>query len=157
VRPLAFAAVLASAVLLAGAAGTSAPAAPACTPTLDDGAGPFGRGAPPRRAKIGTGHVLTGIVLSSVDCRPLAGAAIHLWQANRRGEYTRAGSATVITNAAGRFRFEGPRPVSYEGRPAHIHLRVAAKNHELLHTRYVLATRKTTRGSIRLVLLPQRL
>jgi protocatechuate 3,4-dioxygenase beta subunit len=135
----------------------SAPAAPACQPTFDDGAGPFGRGAPPRRARIGTGHVLTGIVLSSVDCRPLAGAAIHLWQANRRGEYTRAGSATVITNAAGRFRFEGPRPVSYEGRPAHIHLRVAAKNHELLHTRYVLATPKTSRGSIRIVLLPQRL
>ncbi|HEY7794770.1 MAG TPA: hypothetical protein VIA10_12255 [Gaiellaceae bacterium] len=140
---------------LAGGAPTMA--APGCQPTLDDGAGPFGRGAPPRRAKIGTGHVLTGIVLSSVDCRPLAGAAIHLWQSNRRGEYARATSATVITNAAGRFRLEGPRPVAYEGRQAHIHLRVAARNHELLHTRYVLATPKTRRGSIRIVLLPMRL
>jgi protocatechuate 3,4-dioxygenase beta subunit len=157
VRLLAFTAALASALLLAGVDGRTAPAAPGCAATLDDGAGPFGRGAPPRRAKIGTGHVLTGIVLSSVDCRPLAGAAIHLWQANRRGEYVRAGSATVITNAAGRFRFEGPRPVSYEGRPAHIHLRVAAENHELLHTRYVLRTPATKRGSIRIVLLPQRL
>ncbi len=134
----------------------SAPAAPGCPPTVDDGAGPFGRGAPPRRSKIGTGHVLTGTVLSSVDCRPLAGARIHLWQANRRGEYVRAGSATVVTDRAGRFRFEGPRPVSYEGRPPHIHLRVVAAKHELLFTRYVPRP-GANRGTMRLVLLPQRL
>jgi protocatechuate 3,4-dioxygenase beta subunit len=156
VRLLASGAALASAALVVAGGGGAAPAAPGCAPTFDDGAGPFGRGAPPRRAKIGTGHVLTGIVLSSVDCGPLAGAAIHLWQANRRGEYVRAGSATVVTNAAGRFRFEGPPPVSYAGRPAHIHLRVAAKDHELLHTRYVRAP-GAKRGSIRIVLLPQRL
>ena len=132
----------------------ASPAATGCRPTVDDGSGPFGRGAPPRRAKIGTGHVLTGIVLSSVDCRPLAGARIHLWQANRLGQYVRAGSATVVTDRAGRFRFEGPRPVSYEGRPPHIHLRVIAANHELLFTRYVPRP-GATRGSVRLVLRPQ--
>ena len=132
-----------------------APAAPGCPPTIDDGAGPFGRGAPPRRAKIGTGHVLTGIVLSSADCKPLAGARIHLWQSNRRGEYVRSGSATVVTDKAGRFRFEGPRPVAYEGRPPHIHLRVLAAEHEVLFTRYV-ARAGATRGSVRLVLVPQR-
>jgi protocatechuate 3,4-dioxygenase beta subunit len=110
----------------------------------------------PRRNKLGTGHVLTGVVLSSVDCRTLAGARVHLWQANRRGEYVRAGSATVVTDRAGRFRFEGPRPVSYEGRPPHIHLRVVATNHELLFARYV-SRPGATRGFIRLVLIPQRL
>lgn len=155
-RQLAYVAALAAAALVAAGAGVSAPSAPACPPTLDDGSGPFGRGAPPRRAKIGTGHVLTGIVLSSVDCRPLAGARIHLWQSNRRGEYVRAGSATVVTDRAGRFRFEGPRPVSYEGRSPHIHLRVVARNHELLFTRYVPSP-GARRGFVRLVLLPQRL
>jgi len=154
VRLLACAAVLALASLVAGGLGT-APAAPGCQPTLDDGAGPFGRGAPPRRNKIGTGHVLTGVVLSSVDCSPLAGARIHLWQANRRGQYVRAGSATVVTDRAGRFRFEGPRPVAYEGRPPHIHLRVIAAEHELLFTRYVPRP-GAKRGSVRLVLVPQR-
>jgi protocatechuate 3,4-dioxygenase beta subunit len=147
--------VVAIAVLASGGV-ASAPAAPGCPPTLDDGAGPFGRGAPPRRSKIGTGHVLTGVVLSSVDCAPLAGARIHLWQANRRGEYLRSGSATVVTDRTGRFRFEGPRPVSYEGRPPHIHLRVVAAEHELLLTRYVPRTARATRGFIRLVLVPQR-
>ena len=147
--------MLAIAVLGSGGV-ASAPAAPGCPPTLDDGAGPFGRGAPPRRSKIGTGHVLTGVVLSSVDCAPIAGARIHLCQANRRGEYLRSGSATAVTDRTGRFRFEGPRPVSYEGRPPHIHLRVVAAEHELLFARYVPRTSRATRGFIRLVLAPQR-
>ena len=155
-RLLAYAAGLAAVGLVAAGAGSTAPTAPGCLPTLDDGSGPFGRGAPPRRAKIGTGHVLTGVVLSSVDCSPIAGARIHLWQANRRGVYALAGSATVVTNRAGRFRFEGPRPVSYSGRPPHIHLRVIANDHEVLFTRYVPAP-GAKRGAIRLVLLPQRL
>jgi protocatechuate 3,4-dioxygenase beta subunit len=155
VRLLASAAALAVLVLAAAVGVASAPAAPGCPPTLDDGAGPFGRGAPPRRAKIGTGHVLTGVVLSSVDCSPIAGARIHLWQSNRRGEYVRSGSATVVTDRAGRFRFEGPRPVSYQGRPPHIHLRVVAAEHELLFTRYVPKA-AAKRGFMRLVLVPQR-
>lgn len=155
-RLLAYAAGLAAVVLVAAGAVVSAPAATGCPPTLDDGAGPFGRGAPPRRAKIGTGHVLTGVVLSSVDCSPIAGARLHLWQSNRRGQYVRAGSATVVADRAGRFRFEGPRPSSYEGRPGHIHLRVIAADHEVLFTRYVPAP-GAKRGAIRLVLLPQRL
>jgi protocatechuate 3,4-dioxygenase beta subunit len=157
VRALALAASLAVLGLCAAGTGATAPSATPCRPTLDDGSGPFGRGAPPRRAKIGTGHVLTGVVLSSVDCSPIRGARVHLWQSNRRGEYVRAGSGTVVTDRAGRFRFEGPRPVSYEGRPPHIHLRVVADEHELLFTRYVPRTAATTRGHIRLVLRPQRL
>ena len=140
---------------LAAAAGATAPAGPGaarCAPTLDDGAGPFGRGAPPLRSKIGTGHVLTGVILST-DCRPVAGARVHLWQANRRGVYTLAGSGTVIANRFGRFRFEGPPPVSYEGRPPHIHLRIVARGHEVLLTRYVRAPGART-GFVRVVLRP---
>ena len=54
-----FLAVLA---LFAGPAGTAP--AQACKPTPEDAFGPFGRVSPPLRAKIGTGHVLTGVVLS---------------------------------------------------------------------------------------------
>jgi protocatechuate 3,4-dioxygenase beta subunit len=89
----------------------------------------------------------------SVDCRPVAGARVHLWQSNRLGVYTRAGSATVVTDRTGHFRFEGPRPVSYEGLPAHIHLRILGRNHEPLLTRYV-ALPGAKRGSIRVVLTP---
>ncbi len=143
------------AAALFAASGAVAVPAERCAPTLNDGAGPFGRGAPPVRAKIGAGHVLTGVVLST-DCRPLGRARVQLWQANRKGVYTRAASATVIAGRDGRFRFEGPRPVPYEGRPAHIHLRVIAGEHEILYARYAPAPR-AQRGTVRLVLEPEAL
>ena len=90
-------------------------------------------------------------MLSELDCRPIAGAIVELWQSNKNGRYTRAGSATVVTNRSGRFRFQGPYPPSYEGRPPHIHLRVNARLHETLLARYEPA-RGARRGEIRLVL-----
>jgi protocatechuate 3,4-dioxygenase beta subunit len=142
-------------VSAAAAFAAAAPAGGGCAPTLNDGGGPFSRGAPPLRARIGTGHVLTGVVLST-DCKPLAGARVQLMQANRNYVYTRALSGTVITNRAGRFRYEGPRPVSSGGRPAHIHIRVIAAEHEILYARYVPAA-GARRGSVRLVLEPSAL
>ncbi len=143
--------VVTACVLGAAATGTAAPGCPA---TVPDGFGPFGRGSPPMRASIGKGHVLTGIVLSSLNCRPLRGARVELWQANARGKYVRTTSATVLTDPSGRFRFEGPYPTAYEGAPPHIHLRIVASGHEVLLSRYVPA-RGARRGSIRLVLEPQ--
>jgi protocatechuate 3,4-dioxygenase beta subunit len=143
--------VVTTCVLAAAATGAAGPGCPA---TIPDGFGPFGRGSPPMRASIGKGHVLTGIVLSSLNCRPLRGARIELWQANAKGKYVRATSATVLTDRSGRFRFEGPYPTAYEGAPPHIHLRIVASGHEVLLSRYVPA-RGARRGSIRLVLEPQ--
>jgi protocatechuate 3,4-dioxygenase beta subunit len=137
--------------LLAGAA-SSAPSA-TCKPTPEDAFGPFGRVTPPLRAKIGTGHVLTGVVLSAIDCKPIRDARVEFWQANKRGVYTRSTSGSVRTNSLGRFRFEGPYPPSYEGRPGHIHIRVVAKFHEVLLMRY--EPHGARRGTVRLVLTPQ--
>ena len=138
-------------VLVAAATGAAASGCPA---TVPDGFGPFGRGSPPMRASIGKGHVLSGTVVSSLGCRPLRGARVELWQANAKGRYVRATSATVLTDGSGRFRFEGPYPTAYEGAPPHIHLRIVASGHEVLLSRYVPA-RGARRGSIRLVLQPQ--
>jgi protocatechuate 3,4-dioxygenase beta subunit len=149
VRPALVLATVAALAAAAVPAGDGARAA-SCRPTPGDAAGPFGRGLPPKRAKIGTGHVLTGVVLSEVGCTPLAGATVELWQANANGRYTRAGSATVVTERNGRFRFEGPQPRGYAGRPAHIHLRVSAAGHLQLLTRYEPGGRR--RGHVRLVL-----
>jgi protocatechuate 3,4-dioxygenase beta subunit len=145
--------IVVAAMLAVGSAGGTGAAAATCRPTPDDGAGPFGRGAPPLRSKTGTGHVLTGVVLSAFGCTPLRGAQVQLWQANRNYEYVRRLSATVLTDRSGRFRYESPLPVSHEGRPPHIHLRVIARGHEPLLTRYVLV-QGTKRGHVRLVLVP---
>ena len=141
------------AMLCVVAAATNASAAPGCPATIPDGFGPFGRGSPPARASVGKGHVLAGVVLSAVGCVPLGGARVELWQANVKGRYVRALSATVTTDRSGRFRFEGPYPASYEGRAPHIHLRIVGRGHEILLSRYEPA-RGARRGSVRLVLVP---
>ena len=143
--------LVAAGILAASAA--AAPAANRCSPTPTDGFGPFGRGLPPIRAKIGTGHVLTGVVISAATCKPLAGAQVQFWQSNAKGQYTLPLSATVITDRAGRFRFEGPYPASYEGRPPHIHVRVVARGHLVLLARYEPLP-GAHRGSLRFVLEP---
>ena len=148
-------AALVAAASLAAASAAAAPGAAGCRATPQDAAGPFGRGTPPARSKIGKGHVLTGVVLSALDCRPIARARVELWQAGRNGRYTRATSATVFANRSGRFRFEGPYPASYGGEP-HIHLRVVAPGHEPLLTRYVPG-KGARRGSMRIVLRPEEL
>jgi protocatechuate 3,4-dioxygenase beta subunit len=124
-----------------------------CTPTANDGGGPD-RGTPPMRAKIGTGHVLTGVVLSP-SCAPIAGALVSFWQSNAKGVYTTAGSGAVTTTKSGQFRFEGPRPRAYNGRPAHIHIKVEAPDFDPLFTEY--EPRGARRGHVRLVLFPSAL
>jgi protocatechuate 3,4-dioxygenase beta subunit len=146
---------LTAALLVACAltATATATATAGCPATVSDGFGPFGRGSPPVRASIGKGHVLTGVILSSLDCRPIPRARIELWESNRKGGDVRARSATVLADRNGRFRFEGPYPASYEGRPAHIHLRIVARGYEPLLSRY--EPHGARRGTVRLVLLPQ--
>jgi protocatechuate 3,4-dioxygenase beta subunit len=135
-----------------GVAAPEGPAATRCQPTRSDSAGPFAQiTTVARRAKIGTGHVLFGRVLRAPDCAPVANALVVLWQAGPNG-YTARGRGSVVTDRAGRFRFEGPVPASY-GREPHIHIVVSHPAYRELLTRYVVRRGATT-GRIRLVLAP---
>jgi hypothetical protein len=141
-----------AAVVALALAAVESPAATRCQPTRADPAGPFQQVTTvPRRARIGTGHVLLGRVLRAPDCAPVANALVVLWQAGPNG-YTRRGQGSVITDRAGRFRFEGPVPSSY-GREPHIHIVVSHPAYRELLTRYVVRQGATT-GRIRLVLAP---
>src|SRR4051812_12718014 len=153
-RRLALVALLAAAALAALSAGGAAAAT--CKATPDDGFGPFGQGLPPIRAKTGTGHVLSGVVLSAVDCKPIRGAQVQFWQSNAKGVYTKKLSATVLSRRDGTFRYESPRPVAEEGFPGHIHVRVIAKGYEALLSRVVPA-KGAKRTSVRFVLVPSAL
>ncbi len=138
------------ATLAVTASGESA----ACEPTIGDAAGPFQRIDAPRRAKIGTGHVLTGRVLRATDCAPVARALVVFWQAGPNGYvYRPRGRGSVLTDRSGRFRFQGPVPASSGLRPPHIHIAVIHPDFEELLTRYVVRRGAKT-GQIRLVLTP---
>jgi protocatechuate 3,4-dioxygenase beta subunit len=144
------------AVIVAVAAGfaLTASGSPAarCQPTVSDTPGPFQQGGvnAPRRAKIGTGHVLQGQVLAP-NCAPVARALVVLWQAGPNG-YRPKGRGSVLTDRAGRFRFEGPVPAAY-GRGPHIHIAVFHPAYEELLSTYVVRGNAKT-GRIRLVLTP---
>jgi protocatechuate 3,4-dioxygenase beta subunit len=146
---LATAALVAVGLALTASETSAAP----CRPTEGDAAGPFQQSpvAAPRRAKIGTGHVLRGRILRASDCEPIGGVLVVLWQAGPNG-YGPRGRGSVVTDRSGKFRFEGPVPASY-GRQPHIHIAVSHPAYEELLTRYVVRRGAKT-GQITLVLAP---
>jgi protocatechuate 3,4-dioxygenase beta subunit len=107
-----------------------------CEPTQPDMLGPFYEPGAPVRTSVGSGYVLSGAVLAADDCKPIGGARIEFWLANPRGEYDDAHRATVFAGERGGYRFESNVPVSYGGRPPHIHLRVRAPGYEELVTQH---------------------
>lgn len=145
--------VLAAIGVFSAASAVAGPDQTRCRPTLSDGAGPFGSNAidTPRRAKIGTGHVLTGRVLAAPDCGPVRRALVVFWQAGPNG-YGPRGRGSVLTDRAGRFRIEGPVPANY-GRGPHIHIAVVHAAYEGLVTRFDVRP-GAKKGQIKLVLAP---
>ncbi len=117
--------------------GPSAGGAIGCPPTRADALGPFYKAGAPVRAKVGRGgYVLSGQVRSARTCRGLARAKIEFWLVNEQGEYDDAHRATVFSRRNGNYRFESNRPVGYEGRPPHIHVRVTARGFRTLVTQH---------------------
>jgi catechol 1,2-dioxygenase len=107
-----------------------------CKPTQPDMLGPFYEPGAPVRTSVGSGYVLSGAVLAAEECKPIPNAKIEFWLANPRGEYDDAHRATVYAGQRGEYRLESNVPVSYSGRPPHIHVRVRAPGYEELVTQH---------------------
>jgi protocatechuate 3,4-dioxygenase beta subunit len=107
-----------------------------CNPTQPDMLGPFYEPGAPVRTSVGSGYVLSGAVLGAEECKAISNARIEFWLANPRGEYDDAHRATVFADEKGEYRFESNVPVSYSGRPPHIHVRVTAHGFEELVTQH---------------------
>ena len=133
----------------------SAAASPACAPTRPDALGPFYKANAPLRAKVGSGHVLKGVVRSVPGCGPIAGARLEFWLAGPNGQYDDDRRATVLADTAGVYRFESHYPPPYAGRPSHIHVRVSAERHQTLVTQYYPPP-NSTEGTFDLVMTPLR-
>jgi protocatechuate 3,4-dioxygenase beta subunit len=122
------------------------PPASACAPTEDNIEGPFFKaGAPYRSALASPGDEgerldVAGVV-RSIDCRPLAGVEMEIWQANSRGEYDLEGfryRGRLRTIGDGAFQLATIVPGHYLNgrryRPAHIHVKLSAPGHRSLTT-----------------------
>jgi protocatechuate 3,4-dioxygenase beta subunit len=85
-----------------------------------------------KASRRGRSLVISGRILAA-DCATLvAGATVHVWQANGDGDYgpSRGGDVrccylqgTMTTDARGRYQFQTVKPGQYGG-PAHIHFQV---------------------------------
>lgn len=88
--------------------------------------------------------------IMDLDCNPVAGANVIIWQSNHHGKYHHEldhsdyevdpnfqGWGQAITNQNGEYQFKTIRPGLYTGRTRHIHYKVAAKGyHELITQLY---------------------
>ena len=98
--------------------------------------GPFFEPGAPARTSVGSGCELSGAILAAEECKPIPSATIEFWLANPRGKYDDAHRATVFAGERGVYRLESNVPVSYGGRPPHIHVRVRAPGNEELVTQH---------------------
>jgi hypothetical protein len=97
-----------------------APRSP-CTATHDDSDVDTGAGfqpQAPQRQSVGKGLALSGFVLSSKDCKPIAGVKIEM-RPEVGGQHPDSQRATLFTDATGQYHFESQFP-------QHIHMRVSA-------------------------------
>ncbi|MGB1699152.1 MAG: dioxygenase [Nannocystaceae bacterium] len=126
-----------------------------CLPTPDNIQGPFYRPNAPVDDQVSPpmapGDLLTvsGTVLDE-SCAPIPFALLDIWQADADGHYDNDGSspppaddefshrAQVYADADGQYTFHSIVPGRYlngdEFRPSHIHVKVSAKDFELLTT-----------------------
>ena len=98
-------------------------------------------GAPARanlaEAESKAEKLVLGGVVTSADCRPLAGIALDFWHADAEGEYDNRGfryRGVVATDAAGKYRLETNLPPPYMGRPRHIHVKLQRPGGRVLTT-----------------------
>ena len=101
------------------------PASHSCKPTLDDGVSPSYKPGAPERTIVGSGHVVTGVVLSSKDCQPIAHAKLEFWPEEGDLGHPDNSRATFFTDQNGHYRFEC-------NMPDHIHMRISAPGYRTI-------------------------
>jgi len=96
-----------------------------CKPTLDDGVSPSYKPDAPERTVVGQGHVVTGVVRSSMDCQPIANAKLEFWPEQEGLGHPDSSRATFFTDLDGYYRFEC-------NLPEHIHMRISAPGYRTI-------------------------
>ena len=97
----------------------------------------------PQRAKVGSGKIIRGRVVSAGSGRPVANARIEYYlnttpDAGGIGEQNPANRGQVTTDAAGRFTFESDPPQRVVANAApHIHTRATADAHQEFYYRHL--------------------
>ncbi len=119
-----------------------------CGPTHDDGVSPTYKPNTPVRSVVGHGHVLTGVVLSSKDCRPIAHVQLELWPEEGNLGHPDTSRATLFTGEDGRYHFECDPP-------EHIHMRISSPGYRTIGVNSYHPDGQAT-GALDIVLVPEK-
>ena len=125
-------------LILAGLPGPARGDEGKCVPTAEDAEGPFYKPGAPERLSTGSGLAVSGEVLSYPGCRPIPGARVEWWHADRSGRYVDSLRGSQKTGATGTYAFTTSQPGVYPGRPPHIHFKVSVPGHKPLTTQLYL-------------------
>lgn len=105
-----------------------------CVPTPHRTTGTHYKPVTAEKTDIGQGVLVKGQVLSTPDCKPVAGAKVAHWQAGKEGRYVDRLRAYLFTDENGYFEFNTEWP---NMRTPHIHFIVEAEGHKLLETQWI--------------------
>ncbi len=119
-----------------------------CKRTLDDGVSPSYIPNTAQRTVVGYGHVLSGVVLSSMHCEPIVKAKLEFWPEEEGLGHPDSSRATFFTDEEGRYRFEC-------NIPEHIHMRISAEGYKIIGVNSYHPEGKAE-GSFDIVLEPQK-
>ena len=110
-----------------------------CIPTPHRTTGTHYEPVTTQKTNVGQGLVVSGQVLATPECTPVANAKVAHWQAGENGRYSDTLRAYLFTDDQGRFQFETEWP---NLNPPHIHFIVTAPGHEVLETQWIGDTRQ---------------
>jgi protocatechuate 3,4-dioxygenase, beta subunit len=113
-----------------------------------------------KRYEAGASLLLLGRILD-LNGDPINDARVEIWQVDATGKYRHPrddgdaplkrgfqGFGRIASDQKGAYRFRTIKPVTYGGRPAHIHFRVAAKGYRELTTQMYFAGENEERGGL---------
>ena len=104
-----------------------------CMPTPHRTTGTHYEPVTVEKTNIGKGLMVSGRILSSADCKPIANARVAHWQAGENGRYTDKLRAFLYSDTDGRYQFETEWP---NLNPPHIHFIITAEGFETLETQW---------------------
>jgi protocatechuate 3,4-dioxygenase, beta subunit len=113
-----------------------------------------------KRYEAGSSMLLLGRILD-VNGNAINDAKVEIWQVDATGKYRHPnddgegplrrgfqGFGRVASDDKGAYRFRTIKPVSYGGRPPHVHLRVEAKGFRTLTTQMYFTGENEERGGM---------
>jgi len=105
-----------------------------CTPTVSMTGGTHYKPVTTKNTDVGKGLLVSGRILSSVDCEPIADAKIAHWQAGENGQYQDRLRAYLFSDANGHYRFRTEWPAATI---PHIHFITSAEGFKSVGTQWI--------------------